>query len=440
MEVLRLQLCPALPGLEIRSVDGFQGREKEAVVLSLVRSNPAGELGFLAERRRLNVAVTRGRRQVAVVADAETVSRDAFLEGFLAHAREEGEVRSAAVYAERVAETEMVRPEGMELTLKDVGVGTRDGGKKKKDDKSQKAPERPKRPDRGTGGETNAINKAFRPKEEKPRVDEEAQQRKDEAKRKDFASTIDDFLRSSETRFDFPATLNSHDRLVVHELAEERGLAHSSVGDGNERRIVLRKVGGKEEEEEDVEGSEKEQEEVEGGEFCDLVTCGDCRAEMPRANMELHKVRCKGRRSDMVKPATVRQEVKVAQPKNKKKGKKSRREEEEEDIDKLLASFDKMDNVCNAQGCKQKLSVLGVTCEHCRVRFCLGHGIPEAHGCGEAARRAARAQVAREGKIHPGSGRPDHRPDPARRRQLEKKLGKKLGEMEEQRRTKKKEK
>lgn len=62
------------PDLEIGSVDGFQGREKEAIIISLVRSNRDGEIGFLADTRRTNVALTRARRKLIVIGDSATIT------------------------------------------------------------------------------------------------------------------------------------------------------------------------------------------------------------------------------------------------------------------------------------------------------------------------------------------------------------------------------
>jgi ATP-dependent RNA/DNA helicase IGHMBP2 len=76
VRLLREQL--SVSGLEIDSVDGFQGREKEAVVISLVRSNPQGEIGFLQDVRRMNVALTRARRKLLVVGDSATLSAHPF--------------------------------------------------------------------------------------------------------------------------------------------------------------------------------------------------------------------------------------------------------------------------------------------------------------------------------------------------------------------------
>jgi superfamily I DNA and/or RNA helicase len=82
-------------GLEVDTVDGFQGREKEAVVVSLVRPNEAGEVGFLADVRRMNVAITRARRKRGVVGDGGTVARHPYHERLRRHAQAEAAWRSA---------------------------------------------------------------------------------------------------------------------------------------------------------------------------------------------------------------------------------------------------------------------------------------------------------------------------------------------------------
>jgi superfamily I DNA and/or RNA helicase len=76
----------SLPELEIDSVDGFQGREKELVLVSLVRSNLIGELGFLNDTRRMNVAMTRARRKLIVIGDGATMASLPFYKAFIDYA------------------------------------------------------------------------------------------------------------------------------------------------------------------------------------------------------------------------------------------------------------------------------------------------------------------------------------------------------------------
>ncbi|KAI0362103.1 P-loop containing nucleoside triphosphate hydrolase protein [Trametes cingulata] len=84
--------------LEIGTVDGMQGREKEAVIISLVRSNEKREVGFLKDKRRLNVAMTRARRHLCVVGDSSTVQHGSpFLKKWMAWLEANADVRYAGL-------------------------------------------------------------------------------------------------------------------------------------------------------------------------------------------------------------------------------------------------------------------------------------------------------------------------------------------------------
>ncbi len=71
------QNCP-FKSIEIDTVDGFQGREKEAILITLVRSNANSEIGFLGDTRRMNVALTRAKRKLIVIGDSATLANNLF--------------------------------------------------------------------------------------------------------------------------------------------------------------------------------------------------------------------------------------------------------------------------------------------------------------------------------------------------------------------------
>jgi len=71
--------------ITISTVDGFQGQEKDIMLISLTRSNPQGEIGFLSNTRRMNVALTRAKRKLIVLGDSATIGSHPFYQAFLDH-------------------------------------------------------------------------------------------------------------------------------------------------------------------------------------------------------------------------------------------------------------------------------------------------------------------------------------------------------------------
>jgi len=84
--------------MTINTIDGFQGQERDAIIISLVRSNDAGIIGFLSDERRLNVAMTRARKNLVIIGDVATLGSHQLFLDLVEHIEQHGEYRSAWEY------------------------------------------------------------------------------------------------------------------------------------------------------------------------------------------------------------------------------------------------------------------------------------------------------------------------------------------------------
>ena len=78
--------------ISVGTVDGFQGQERDVIVISLVRDNADGNIGFLRDLRRMNVAITRARMKLIIIGNVTTLSRHRFYRELAEHIRRHGEM------------------------------------------------------------------------------------------------------------------------------------------------------------------------------------------------------------------------------------------------------------------------------------------------------------------------------------------------------------
>ncbi|XP_078665044.1 DNA-binding protein SMUBP-2-like isoform X2 [Branchiostoma floridae x Branchiostoma belcheri] len=446
VELLRQHLSSKYPRLEIKSIDGFQGREKEAVVISLVRSNENREVGFLAEDRRINVAITRARRHLAVICDSETVSHHKFLSSLMDYMSTHGEVRSAHQYSNESEVTVSADYSNVPVNV------TRKQASKETSGSTQ------------TTEHIQATEKTSDvAAEEKKDQQPSGEVRQQERNKTSDESKTDPLLQKQQV---INSTQKSNDPNVDLEQDGSHQTCDDTIGGAKPKRKRNRnrnknKTSQENNTDNNTASDQKQtittaKEEIETP-TPDFATCEHCGKNLPKANLELHTMHCqrvaelKGKlhtaSTPKEKPHTAQKNPSSKQENKRrpKSGKKKQggknvqdnKEDENDDLDALLARVVKEDHSCHYERCKNSVATVGQFCVHCRKLYCLSHHMPEVHGCGADAHMEARAKLSKdtivEGKLYAGSKK---KLRPEQRAYLQRKLDKKLTGMEEKRQPK----
>ena len=237
----------------------------------------SGEVGFLAEHRRINVAITRARRHLAIVADSETVSHDEFLKSLVEYMSSAGEVRSAHEYLQDSLTTsvssytyehdEVVLTQTTRDDKKRKGLEAKKAHAKERDDfKTIDTVENKTRNcEVDICTEKNLVSQdvaAYVPAEFSACTEENIKRISGKPVKREMhkpllssSTTTAKYSREilekeileftqdgSKVELPFPKTLNSQQRFDVHSIAEKLSLCHESRGEGNDRYIVVRKA------------------------------------------------------------------------------------------------------------------------------------------------------------------------------------------------------
>lgn len=382
----------------------------------------------MADVRRLNVACTRARRHLCLIADSSTTSKAS--NGLVEYMEKVGELRSAHEYLQEIEKVAV--PE----------VGTPIDVPREK---------------------TGKVGSSAKPANvEMSKIDKEQVTSR-------LTSQLDAWSTSTDCTSgkpkEFPSSLTAFERSIVHEWAEKHGFQHRSVGEKKSRRIIVQKTepvktaspepkplldaastekgnetnDGVPADNEEIlselsvpsgepsseltkhavdilpvssesrkkkptyqasssqvsnksKGATKTNDNTKNGSSApgnDLVECDQCGKQLPSTNLSLHALRCTGPSTQSVRPKqkpNVKPLPSVIPASEAKK-------QPEEDLDAILREFKKLDTVCNFSTCKTSITVLGQQCNYCRRRFCLSHHLPEIHGCGDAARQSARSSI-----------------------------------------------
>ncbi|CAF5039219.1 unnamed protein product [Rotaria sp. Silwood1] len=314
VQLLREKLLNKYPNLEIKSVDRFQGREKDIIIISMVRSNLYGEVGFLSDSRRINVAIRRAHRHLWIFCNAQTVTHDPFIKRLIDYMIQHGQKI----------------------------IFFKDQLYQKKSTKSFKSKQ--------------IKQKSKKVKEQKTECSE-------------ATNTLENVLTN---------ILDQHIENVMYikYFAEKHNLQHINEDLDHQRHIIIRKnipiemkMITNEEEEENI-NKKFCSFSIELSPIVDKTNlCRYCHKDIPSQNLQLYELYCQRVNPLSSLSISTNQTSEKNSPKLniasehpktvKKKANKLSLMDSNAPIDDLLEADHQQDNICNAQKCKIKIILLG---------------------------------------------------------------------------------
>lgn len=363
--------------IEINTVDGFQGREKQVILLSCVRSNKKAEIGFLSDIRRLNVSLTRAKRHCMIIGDSSTLNRTIFYKGLIEYIEKNGLI---------------ITPYDIEAyKIEDFGDGVLTDNVINTDYRNftNTIKEKVVKPIETTEIKEKPIKKE---KERHDFIDIEMEIKKFYTREREyiediFYKLINPWLKEDTNLvYVFPKSLKSYHRQILHSIAEKLHLFHTSCGEEKNRYIILSKISldGIVEKNTDTKVDESEEVKIIDKTEIDV---DNKKVKKEESLFQLHQT--KESKHNQIKDCNPFKSIQKAKADdftfNSLRKKKT--EKEQEIPEDMLLDMERGITKCFMKTCNAKnIKNMGIICKYCNMKFCSLHILAEDHGCGDLAR------------------------------------------------------
>eukprot|EP00474_Spongospora_subterranea_P009554 CRZ10012.1 hypothetical protein [Spongospora subterranea] len=378
--------------IEIGTIDGFQGREKEAIVISMVRSNTDSDIGFLSDPRRINVACTRARRHLAVICDSSTLSHDPFFNRLLSYLEDNGDYQSAHLYEDDAQIWEDQIDDDCADVPKNDAAAT--------DAISEQSPvARPSKPRKSAKGRRCKSEHVTTPNVPiaKSFVEESVAIARDDQNDVDaLIARVQSLLPGEEVVF--PCHLTSFMRMVVHDVAERCRMDHGSSGEGAQRFVWVKAP---------LENSSIQVHETARRELLtpDKVKLGPIPSSPDDLSSVNQEETVSNQEERPTAPFSNIETLPGVPIKHKKKRSKAKTTASavsvgsvsvEDEIDEFFLSAGIKVGQCSHSSCMKSTKTVSIVCQFCKLAFCISHGLPEVHGCGTSAQAKGKVEWIKE--------------------------------------------